>query len=169
MQVSFSALNLLKHTLSYTGDKEVSDKGDEIMALRRLSGEESSQRRHLNKVIEPISKEFLEKVKEFQDIHNAKVEEMRKQLKEAGPKTEGEEDKAFEVRINAVLNTNVDLIASLKEVNEKVEELLWKKHEIELPAKVLGVVKKYFKEYSEKNGFVEADDRGVEEVEEILK
>jgi len=54
MKVSKNAHLLLKHTLTFTGEKEIGADGKEVAASLRLNGEESSQRRFYFKAIEDI-------------------------------------------------------------------------------------------------------------------
>ena len=59
-------------------------------------------------------------------------------------------------------------ISNNKELNEKVSEVLKTKIEVEVTDKTVEVVKKYYKEFGDKNGWLSGDDGAIEEIEAEL-
>ena len=55
--LSYSAIKLAKHVCTYTGEKEINEKGQEVLSSRRLNGEESAQRSHLRRNTEEFEKQ----------------------------------------------------------------------------------------------------------------
>lgn len=165
MQLSYNAIKLAKHVSSYTGEKEVNDKGDETLSPRRLNGEESAQRRHFFKAIEAKEKATDTELQSLLSAHNDKVAEARKVL-EAVKMDETPEQK--DARILSGLNNNKDLVESLKNTIEKRNVLVAEKFEIELTDKTKSFLKKYFTEFGDKAGYSEGDDETVVELNTIL-
>jgi hypothetical protein len=168
LQLSHQALLLVKHTLTTTGEKEIDQKGNEVPSPLRLSGEEQSQRRHFFKAInEKLDKNAEASATEVKPIQE-KLDEMVKVAKKENPIKEGETD--YDVRINnLVLSANKKALDLIKERNDILEKANKTKLEFEINDKTFEVVKKWFKEYSEKNGWTVGDDELVTEIEEVLK
>lgn len=169
LKLPLSALALLRFVLTFTGEKEMNSKGEEVDAPRRLSGEESSQRRHFIKAIIPLQEEVTEKVNLLVKEHNAKVGVKREKLKEINQKSDSEKESDYEIRINNLLNIDVELNESLKSINKEADKFNREEHEIDVMGKTKEVVKKYFGEYGEKIGFGAVDDEWVEAIEDVLK
>ena len=149
--------------MSSTGEKEVppgSTTGEEVNSPRRLSGDEASQRRHFGKAFELKEKEVEEAIKKLQDDHNSLVEQKRAELEPKDLPTEAQ---------NEILNKDAELLASVKNLQATLVELLNKKHELEVTELVKTTIQKYFKEFGDKIGFSDADDQVVEELNEVLK
>ena len=168
MKMSYNAAKLLKFVLGFTGEKEVSEKGEEINTLRRLNGEESSQRRHFYKAVEKVEKETETLVQDLTAEHNKKVEERRELFKKRNPQRKGEEEGDFERRIVKLLNQELDLVESIRKIQKETDLVLEKIFEIEITEKTQTVLKKYFVEFGEKAGFLDGDDKTVEEVQTLL-
>jgi len=169
LSLPLKALSLIKYFLTYSGEKEINQKGEEVDATRRLSGEESSQRRHFMKVFNPEEEKSVERLNLYLKEHQEKVEEKRKGLKEKLVKEETEKDEDYEKRINITLDSDPELIASTKEANEKIKKEYDDLKVLEITDKTFEVLKKYFKEFGEKVGFKPGDDEAVEKLEEVLK
>lgn len=169
LSLSYAAVKLLKYTLSYTGEKEVNEKGQEVNSPRRINGEDSSQRRHFTKAVEPLEKEVEDQIEKNQKAHNELVSARRKSLEEQNKKEEGETDSKYKLRIDVLLNKEQDLIEAVKSINEKTNQLLDKKLDFEVNDKVYAVMVKYFKAFGDTNGFTDGDDSMVAELIEILK
>lgn len=168
LSLSYAAVKLLKHVLSYTGEKEINEKGSEVFSPRRLNGTESSQRRHFVKTVEPLEVAVEEDIKKIQTAHNDLLIEKRKSFEKDNPRLEGEKDHDFKARLEGVLNQDAELVSSFKDVQKKVNELFDKKLEFEINDKVYGVVKKYYVDFGDKVGFADGDDEMVAELEEKL-
>ena len=169
MQLSFGAVRLLKYILSYTGEKELSAEGKDILSTRRLNSEESAQRRHFFKNVKELEDKNEAELNEIVKVHNEKVEAKRVELKFDHPILEGESDEVYTKRIDILLNSDPKLVESLKTIREQSEKIIQDKLEVVVEPSTLEVIKKYFKEFGEKTGFSSGDDEVVEELIEVLK
>ena len=164
MKVSIQSLNLLKHFLLFTGQKEVGDKGNEVPSARRLKNEESCQRRFFTKAIQPILDENIKAITVEVEKHNKKLEKAKEEIKKKN-KDIKEED------LNLKLNTDKELLKSVKELNDFSLVLDKKKYEFEdfkFTDKTKAIIKKYFLEYGEKNGFTGGDDEAIAELNNLF-
>lgn len=169
LKLSTSAVTLLRHTFSYTGEKEIGKDGQEVLSPRRLNGDDSAQRRHFFKKTADI-------VKSYQDVFTGNNEEFNKfsvevraKLTSENPQLEGEKPEDYATRINFLLSKSKEMEEKYQELDKKVLEEKKKINVIEVTDKTKEVLKKYFLEFGEKEGFVEADDEHVEEINEALK
>ena len=152
VKLSQGAHYLLKHTITTTGEKEVAPNGQEVNSPLRLNGEETAQRRHYLKLIDPL----LEAKKvAIQGLIDTAKEEWKK-TNEQGDK----DAKAYEAEMNKAINTP-ELMEELNVISD--EDI-----EVELTDKTVEVLKKYFVEFGDKNGWTAGDDKAVEEIEEVL-
>lgn len=168
MQLPYSAVLLLKHVLTYTGEKIVDGNGNEALDSRRLNPEESSQRRHFMAAIEEKIKENQEKLNEKVEAHKAKLEEKKLKYQEKNPQSKDELYENFEKRMFAALDKDAELIALVKEIRELDKQIGDEPIELSLTEKTVAVVKKYFNQYGEKIGYPEADDKNVELINKAL-
>src|SRR3990167_2680608 len=181
MKLSYSEIALLRHIFTTTGDTEIQANGQEGLSPRRLNGEESSQRRHYTKATKESAELIETKVKEIQETHNALVESTREQYKKDNKKevVEGAkeltaeekkaEKEAEKLKEDLYVSKYQDIKDSLKKAVADVEELYTEKHDVELAAKTLMFLKKYFKLWGENPGWIMWDDETVESLYEILK
>ena len=167
MQLSVKAIQLLRHVLTYTGEKETDANGNERDAARRLNGVESSQRRHFYKNTEAVVNEYNDTVKAMFDENNKKNKANREQVMADNPKQENEEETVYTARVDALVNKVTN--ESINEMSKEIKALGEDQHEITLTPETLDVVKKYYAEFGEKTGFTAADDVVIEEVEEALQ
>lgn len=161
MQLNINSINLIRYLLSYTGEKEADGKGNEVMSQRRLSIDESSQRRFFYKNTQNVVSEFDKKSRELAEVHNAKVKEKKDKLKK--------DKKNTDEMIDSLINKDSELLESLKNIQEEVKKMLDTKYDIEVTDKTKEVIKKYFDLYGKEAGFMAGDDEQVAELEEILK
>ena len=152
MKLSYQAIVTLKHILTFSGEKEIDQKGQEVLSPRRLNGEEASQRRHFFKNTE----EFI--TKQEKEV-NEKIEGAKEAYKKAHKKKEKEADGDYEMKMINTLNADKDL---LKELNERRKAEI----EVEMTDKTKEVVKKYFDSWK---NWVVGDDEAVETLVEALK
>ncbi len=155
MTLGQNALGLIKYILINTGEKEINAQGQEVDAQRRLNGEESSQRRHYLNAVNPLLDEKREKL-------NKLLETTKEAWKTANPKTEKEEEKAYEVRMSQALVKD-------KAFNDAVVAITQEPIEITLTNKTVAVIKKYVSEFGAKVGWLAGDDLVVEEINEAIK
>jgi len=168
-QFSTQALMVLKTVLSFTGEKEPDEKGQEKWTPRSMWGENQAQRRHFNKKYDPINEVFQEKIKKVQEDYNAEIEKKRVILKKANKIKKDEKEDAYDLRINSEINKDKKLAELLKKFQADVEILNTEKHEIELTDKTIEVIKECYADFGEKKGFVEAEDEICGEIDEVLK
>lgn len=168
LNLSLKAHAMLKYVLSFTGEKEIDQKGQEVFSPRRLSGEESAQRRHYLKKINAVLDETQEKINEETKDMTEKINKGLEKIKKDNPQHKGEEDSKYDMRIAGILNADVKLIDVNKARNDIIEKYNDEKHEIELTDKTKEVAKKYFDDYGEKIGWASGDDSIVEEIESAL-
>jgi phenylalanyl-tRNA synthetase alpha subunit len=168
MKLTLLAINLLKHVLMYDGKKEVNNRGQEALSLRKLSNQESSQRRHFFKKVEEFVKKQSELFEDAKKIHNELVNRKRDKLKK--DIKQGKETKEFyDEKINKELNKDEELkisIENVKELNDKLNKDLF---EFEITDETKTVINKYFEEYGNQVGYVQADDDVVLEISDQLK
>ncbi len=169
LKLSLAGFALLRYTLTFNGEKEFNLKGEELDTPRRLRGDEAIQRRNFIKEVSVIQDEASEKINPLVNAHNVKVSGKRAEIEKVNLKKEDENAVDYEKRINNLLNAEQELTDSLKELNQQLKDINEEEREITLVDKTLGVVKKYFKEYGDKVGFVVGDDATIEQIEEALK
>lgn len=166
--MSYTEATLLKYVLSYTGEKEVNDKGLEVPARRRLGSEESSHRGQFHKACAEMFESVETKAKELANAHNAKVEEKSKALKKDSPIGENEQKTEYEAKITNILNGDKELKESAESVKKALELLYEEKYELSVNDKTKAVCKKYFGLFGETVGFVDGDDESVVAINEAL-
>ena len=149
IKLSQGAYYLLKHVITTTGDKEIAPNGQEVNSPLRLNGEESAQRRHYLKLIDPLLEAKKVAVQGLID----KAKEEWKKDNEQGDK----DAKVYDAEMNKAINTP----ELMKELNAISDEDI----EVELTDKTIGVLKRYFVEFGDKNGWTTGDDKAVEEIE----
>jgi len=170
MELTAKGIGMISQSLQFDGSKELDPQTkQEVFSSRRLNGEESSQRRHFSKAVEPILKEYQEKWKETAEIHNSLIKEKTEELKKENPKEEKEELGAYNTRINIMTAQTKEVSDSLREVQKSLNELDANKHNVEITEETKNVCKKYFEEWGNKVGFEPKDDDTLEELEEALK
>ncbi|MFA5037053.1 MAG: hypothetical protein WC479_07755 [Candidatus Izemoplasmatales bacterium] len=169
VKLSISSVNLLKGVLSFTGEKEIDQRGNEIASPRRMNGEESSQRRHYIKATEEEVKKVQEEINAIEKTHRELVEKLREDFKKESPKKKTETEEDYEKKLNIELSKNKELIEAVKAANKKIEDLNKTEIEFEVTDKTFEVMKKFFKEFGDKVGFGVADDEQVEELTNVLK
>ena len=152
IKLSQGAHYLLKHTITTTGDTEVAPNGQEVNSPLRLNGDETAQRRHYLKLIDPLLEVKKTAVQGLID----KTKEEWKKANEQGDK----DAKVYEAEMNVAVNTP----ELMKELNVISDEIL----EVELTDKTVEFLKKYFVEFGDKNGYTVGDDKSVEELEGVL-
>lgn len=158
IMVSLQAHSMLKFVLTTTGETEVDPKGNEINSPLRLKGEESAQRRHYFMLLEPVIEKAERGLQEAGKTHQALVEKEKEKLDKK--LSDEEKDKK--------LNEIVKLVDSFKNLQELRKKLNEEKIELEVTEKTFNVIKKYFKEYSDKIGFMPGDDETAEELNVIF-
>lgn len=168
MELSTSAILLIKHTINYTGESETDQRGQEVPSARRLNGEESAQRRHFAKNTESAVNKYYKTVENERKGYDTFRNEIKEKLKIENPKGEGERDADYEGKIEGMANANEDIQKKAKELQDNVMAALKEKHIIELTEKTLAVVKKYYKEFGDKTGYPTGDDENVDEINDVL-
>jgi len=168
LNLSQSAYTLLKVCLSITGEKELNQKGEEVMSPRRLNGEESAQRRHYFKAIDSKLEENNKKALEAGDKHNEKLKKLQEDYKKKNPQNKKESTEDYDKRINSLLNNDKTLMASFAAAMAVQQQVNKEKFEIDITDKTVEVIKKYYKEYSDQVGWGSGDDEVVEEIEEAF-
>ncbi len=168
MKVSYNALRLLRHVLTYTGEIELNQEGKEVPTSRRLNGEESSQRNHFRKNSQAPMEAVEKAAQAVYDPHNEKVKVKKEALQAANPKREEESDSIYESRINALLNEDTELKEGVKVVNEEVRAITDAPVEVEVSDKTKAVLKKYFEVFGNEAGYGDGDDNAVSEVTTLL-
>jgi uncharacterized protein YukE len=166
-EFTIQELSLLQHCLFYTGEKEMKD-GQEVLSARRLNGEESSQRRHFIKAIKQILEDYDKETGAKVDEHNKLVKEVRAEVEKVHPQKEGEVAEEHQKVVDDMVANDERLKTSGEQLREDIAELNKKSYEIELTEKTLEVLKTYFNEYGQDNGWTPADDDAVSSVEEKL-
>jgi len=155
LKLSYKAIALLKFILTFTGEKELNERGQEVNSPRRLVGEEPSQRRH-----------FIKNTNEFMEGQDKKREVLLDKAKESwkkkNKKNKDEAEPVYTKRMENELNRDEKLIADITKLNEEISDL-------NLTEKTFEVVKKYYEEFSTKIGFTVGDDDTVEEIINALK
>lgn len=196
MKLSFTEISFIRHVLNTTGEVETGPEGKEVLSARRLKDSvEVSQRRHFAKntkeIIEAVQETLTTKQNEIKQLTDEKKEEFSKEnpkeevsLPEL-PETATEEEKKehtktkkalqkvinenFEAKQTRFLNDDEEIKEKVKKANEDMTEVMAEEHEVDLTDKTMKVVKKYFTEYGEANGWAPADDEAVSSLGEKLK
>ena len=150
INLSQGGFNILKYTLTVTGEKEVNSQGIEVDSQRRLNGEDSAQRRFFLKIVNPLLEEKRGEAQKLLDEH-------KEVWKKENVKGEEETEKEYETRLN------VEMVGN-KKLNDEIGEILKTKMEVDLTNKTFDVVKKYYNEFGDKNGWLVGDDEIVEEI-----
>ena len=150
INLSQGGFNILKYTLTVTGEKEVNSQGIEVDSQRRLNGEDSAQRRFFLKIVNPLLEEKRGEAQKLLDEH-------KEVWKKENVKGEEETEKEYETRLN------VEMVGN-KKLNDEIVEILKTKMEVDLTNKTFDVVKKYYNEFGDKNGWLVGDDEIVEEI-----
>lgn len=148
-----NAYYLLKHVITTTGEKEVAPNGQEVNSPLRLNGEETAQRRHYLKKIDPL---LEAKRTAIQGL----IDKTKEEWKKKNP--QGDKDAK-------IYGAEADRAINIPELMEKLNAISDETIEIELTDKTIEVLKKYFKEFGDKNGWTTGDDKSVVEIEEVLK
>ncbi len=164
MKISLRAANLLKHVVSHNGQHELNAEGKEVPSLRRLNGEETSQRRFFARAYDVLVKDAQPVLDAALAVYNDKL----KEKKDAFVKTEGEEEEAFNARVTAVLVKDEELKSLYVSVARESENLQSEKHEMDLSSKTGDFLKKYFVLFGDEAGFLNGDDDTVVELNELF-
>ncbi len=175
VQFTQDAMALLTHVVSFDGKKEIGQEGKDIASPRRVSNEESTQRRFFlkeaQKALDPLKPEadaVNEAHKKWQDT----LTSIRSSFQTENPKQEGEAPEAYEARIVAFASQDVNV----KEAFEPWKKLFTEFHEkhdaqtfeLELTSKTVDFLKKYFLEFGEQVGYAPGDDKLVEELNTVF-
>jgi len=168
INVSLQAHSMLKFVLTTTGEKEVDQKGNEINSPLRLNGEESAQRRHYFKLLEPTLERVEKELLEASEAHMELVKKEKDKLEKTFNNNHSTLGSLSEEEKDAKLNKVPILIDSFKKLQALNKKLNEEKTEVEVTEKTAEVIKKYFKEYGDKIGFASGDDSVIEELNEIL-
>jgi hypothetical protein len=156
MQLNKMGMLLLKHIMSYSGEKEVNDKGIEVASLRRLDTNEKSCQRGI------LMKKLNAEIEKVAELEKKLVEKMKTWWKENNPKNTDEKDNDYEARMINALNIDESFLKEAKEISET-------KYEIEVDDKVKKLVKECFDDFGKKGGWAVGDDEMVAELTELLK
>ncbi len=168
MKLSTNAILLLKYTLSYSGQIEVGQNGQDVLSPRKLNGEESSQRRHFFKSVEEVTTNYDKMLREEQNKVMYVQNKLKEDLKKEFTKLETEKDEEYEERINKKIVENKELIERVEEINKIIKDKQEEEQEFDITPKTLEVVKKYFVKYGDQCGFMPNDDKSVEEIERVI-
>lgn len=169
MQLNFNQISLIRFVLSATGEKEMNPQNQEVDVPLKLNNEESTQRRFFFKNTQEIVDKTNQEINLLTTLHNEQVEELRIKLKEKNPKKEQLEDTKYEEQINILINSDSELRKKMLETQNEVNIKLEEENEINVEDKTKKVIKKYFEKYGNDAGFGVADDKIVEQLQEILK
>lgn len=145
MKLTKKAHLLLKHILTFTGEKEIAPDGKKVDVYRRFNGEESAQRRFYFKATEEI------------DTPQKLYAEAKEKWEKENPKDEKEPQQLYDIKFNQYFQ-------EIKGT-EETEKIMNEEFEVKITDKTLAVIKKYFKEFGEKIGWTAADDKIVERIE----
>jgi len=173
-KLSKGAWALLKFVISFTGEKELGPQGQEVNSARKLSNENSCQRGHFMKKINPILEEMQSKLEEEQEAVNKELEALRKLVEKKNPKKKDEKKEVYDMRINRIIPSEDKFKEMNEKFNKKLEDLNNEQVELDLTDKTVSVLKRYFDEYgdidNEKGpGYSSGDDERVAEIMEVLK
>jgi transketolase len=168
MLLSYKAIRAIKHVLSFSGEKEMNPQGIEVSSVRRLNGEESAQRRHFFKASKEFSEKKDEEEKAILDSQSFKIEQKKAQYRKDFPIKDLETEELFTKRLDEFLNKDAELKEVLAKTAKDIEVLNNSKTEVAMEDSTYKVVKKYFKDFSEKSGFSADDDDVVEELTDVL-
>ena len=169
LNLTTQAYTLLKYVLSFTGEKEVNQKDEEVLSARKLNSEESSQRRHFFANTKELFSDYEQKVAELRNEYNKQLEKKKTELKEKIKKAKEETNDDYNTKINDLAIKDKDLIVLVKVINDDVGKLNQERTSVEITNKTLDVLKKYFLEYGTNIGWGVGDDELVDEIEEQLK
>lgn len=152
MKLTQGACYLLKYIITTTGEKEIASNGQEVNSPLRLNDEETAQRRHFLKKADPL---LEAKRTNIQGL----IDKAKEEWKKKNP--QGDKDaKVYDAEMNIAINT--------PELMEKVNAISDETIEIELTDKTIAVLKKYFKEFGDNNGWTTGDDKSVVEIKGVL-
>ena len=142
MELSYHAISLLRHVVSFTGEKENNKEGEETECRRRLNVDESVLRQmffsETNEKVKQVEKGVADLVK----THNASIakQELTEEQKE-------------------------QIVADF---NEKYTNIITQSFALSLSDKTKVFLKKYFDVYGEDVGFIDGDGTSVKEISEKL-
>lgn len=165
MNLSFTAVALLKHVVTFTGEQMLSAEGKETPALRRLNNEDSGQRRFFMREAERVMKDPQAELNASVEDYNAFLTLKRGTFRK---KLEDETPDEFEKSEAAFLNADSEIKTRLEEVTEKNSRLSKMKFELTLTDKTVAFLKKYFALYGEDVGYMTGDDEAVEELNSVM-
>lgn len=168
MNISVNSANLLKFVVSYTGQKELNPEGQEVLSLRRLNGDESSQRRFFVKALEELLKPSQTQITEMKTKFDEFIQERRTAVQEAAPKAEDESDDAFNTRVALALNQDAALKAEVLIYRASQVAVGVQKIEVAVAEKTKDFLKKYFVLYGNEVGYFSDDDESVDELNGVF-
>ncbi len=168
METSYQAMRLLKVCVATTGEKEVNEKGEEIVSQRRLNGEEASQRRFFYKAVDQIEKDTNVALQALGEPYNEHLNAKRAELQAAAPQAEGEKQEDFNKRIDAQLLADKGLTEERQAVMKGIQAINEAMVKFEIKDKTKDFLKKYFIEFGDKCGYSEGDDVMVEELNSVF-
>ncbi len=142
MELSYHAISLLRHVVSFTGEKENDKEGKEVECRRRLNVDESVLRQSFfletNEKVTKVEKDVSDLVK----THNSAI-----------AKKELSEEQKEQV---------------IAEFNKKYTDIVNQLFPLSLSDKAKAFLKKYFDKYGEDAGFIDGDGNSVKEISEKL-
>ena len=170
MELTIKEIGLISQCLQHDGTKELNPQTKlEVFASRRLNGEESAQRRHFSKAVQPILEKYNKDFEAIKKDHNDYIEKLTAETKKKNPKEEGQTKEEYNKKINIIMSGISGVKGRVEKVNKDIKALEEVKSKIEVTDKTMKVMKKYFKEYGDEAGFEAKDDAVVEEIEKVLK
>ena len=149
MKLSCNGHLLLKHTLTFTGEKEIAQNGQDSNTPLRLNGEESAQRRFYFKAIADVK------------THQEIFDEYKQTWIKEHPKGEKEEQQLYDAKVNTE-------VLESKELKKITDDAMSTQIEVELTEKTINVIKKYYKEFGNNAGWTVKDDEVIEEIDNVL-
>lgn len=173
MKLSFLEIVVLRTILNFSGDMEPGQDGKEVLAARKLNGQESSQRRHFTK----NTHEVVSKVNELAKSAPDQINELKKQKEDEYTKenplildnlSDEEKKTVKESHVkskNEFVNSQEDLKNLIEKLNGDYKKASEEEHEIELKQDTLIIIKKYFAEWGEKVGWLPSQDELIEKLE----
>ena len=196
MKLSFTEISFVQHVLNTTGEIETNSEGREALSARRLKDPvEVSQRRHftlntkeiIEKVQETVAekqgalKTLIDEKKETFAKENPKEEVSSAELPETATDEEKKEHKSLKKALQKAINENFeakqknfldgdeDVKDLVKKANDEIKALMSEQHEVDITDKTMKVIKKYFEEFGNGNGWAPADDEAVSSLSDKLK
>lgn len=169
LKLSIGAILLLKHVLAYTGEKELNIENKEVQSPRKLNGEESSQRRHFYNATDIASKSYDDLVDAKRKEIKDKQDELVAKMKTENKQNDSETDANYLNRINSLVFATPEFSDVMKNAQKELEDAKKNQFDIELTDKTVAVVKKYFVEFGDKEGFSPADDEVADEIVQVLE